>query len=80
MTQIQRRRFLLASGALLAAPLARAQPAGKVYRVGYLSFNPPQKASHLLAALKEGLRCSLTTCRELVGCKSRRGEISRSPL
>ena len=26
------------------------------------------------------LRCSLTTCRELVGCKSRRGEISRSPL
>ena len=26
------------------------------------------------------LRCSLTSCRELVGCKSRRGEISRSPL
>ena len=26
------------------------------------------------------LWCSLTTCRELVGCESRRGEISRSPL
>jgi putative ABC transport system substrate-binding protein len=36
MHQIRRRQFLIATGALLAAPLARAQQAGKVYRVGWL--------------------------------------------
>jgi putative ABC transport system substrate-binding protein len=34
MGQIGRRDFLVASGALLAAPLARAQQAGRMFRVG----------------------------------------------
>jgi putative ABC transport system substrate-binding protein len=56
MSQVRRRNFLLATGALLAAPLARAQPARKAYRVGYLSVNPPQVNSHLLKAFREGMR------------------------
>jgi len=54
MSEIERRKFLLAGGALLAAPLARGQPAGKVYRIGVLSpgFPPPG----LLEAFRDGLR------------------------
>lgn len=37
MNHLRRRRFLLATGALLAAPLARAQQTTKVRRIGYLS-------------------------------------------
>ena len=37
MGQGRRRQFLIAAGALLAAPLARAQSAGKRYRVGFLA-------------------------------------------
>jgi ABC-type uncharacterized transport system substrate-binding protein len=38
MHSVQRRDFLIAAGALLAAPLAaEAQPTAKVYRIGYLS-------------------------------------------
>ena len=36
MNQIQRRKFLLATGALLAAPLACAQSPAKVPRIGML--------------------------------------------
>ena len=44
MKQVRRRHFLLATGALLAAPLAaRAQPAQKVYRVGVLSYYLPRE-------------------------------------
>ena len=44
MEQVRRRHFLLATGALLAAPLAaRAQPAQKVYRVGVLSYFTPRE-------------------------------------
>ena len=56
MGQVQRRQFLMAAGALLAAPLARAQTAGRIYRVGYLATYPPQTFSQLLVALIEGLR------------------------
>ena len=56
MSQTCRRQFLITAGALLAAPLARAQPVGKVHRIGYLSLNPPQTFAHLIEALKEGLR------------------------
>jgi len=37
MGQILRRQFLTATGALLGAPLVRAQQAGKVYRVGWVN-------------------------------------------
>lgn len=37
MGQIRRRQFLISTGALLAAPLARAQQSMKVRRIGYLS-------------------------------------------
>ena len=37
MKVVLRRQFLIATGALLAAPLARAQQPGKAYRVGWLS-------------------------------------------
>lgn len=37
MSHVQRRRFLIASGALLAAPLAHGQQTQKVKRIGYLS-------------------------------------------
>src|SRR5687767_8289753 len=53
MSERQRRRFLLAVGALLTAPLAtRAQPAGKVPRIGILgSQNTPH-----WEGLRQGLR------------------------
>ena len=37
MGQVRRRHFLISTGALLAAPLARAQQTMKVTRIGYLS-------------------------------------------
>ena len=41
MSRIQRRDFLVAAGALLAAPLAaQAQPASRTYRIGYLGSAP----------------------------------------
>jgi putative ABC transport system substrate-binding protein len=40
MGRVQRRDFLIATGAMLVAPLgAEAQQPGKVYRIGYLSAN-----------------------------------------
>lgn len=41
MSQSRRRQFLIASGALLAAPLARAQSAGRVYRVALVFQSAP---------------------------------------
>jgi putative ABC transport system substrate-binding protein len=41
----------------LAAPLpAEEQPAGKVYRIGYLGVNRPEQVQHLLDVLDSGLR------------------------
>jgi putative ABC transport system substrate-binding protein len=43
--------------ALLAAPLAvEAQQAGRVYRIGYLSFSSPASNPHLIEAFRQGLR------------------------
>ena len=52
---MDRRRFLLTSLAgILAAPLGGgAQQAGRIYRIGYLSFSPNSAAE---AAFREGLR------------------------
>lgn len=56
MGQLGRRRFLIASGALLAAPFAFAQPRGKAFRVAYLTVSGRDAASHLIDALERGLR------------------------
>ena len=47
MTRVERRVFLAGTLALLAAPLAvEAQPAGKVWRIGYLSLAQADTARH----------------------------------
>lgn len=57
MNFARRRQFLLAASALLAAPIVGAQPAGRVYRIGWLTLGKPSPASaYLTEALKEGLR------------------------
>jgi putative ABC transport system substrate-binding protein len=54
---VDRRRFLAGSVCLLAAPLAaEAQPAGKVYRIGWLSLSTPAGNADLLAGFREGLQ------------------------
>ena len=56
MGLVQRRNFLIAVGALLAAPLAaEAQQAAKVARIGYLSPNLAA-SPHLRDAFLQGLR------------------------
>ena len=55
MDRVQRRDFLIAAGALLAAPLAaEAQQAAKVARIGYLSNLAT--SPHLREAFRQGLR------------------------
>lgn len=55
MGQVGRRQFLIASGALLAAPLVRAQRPEKVYRIGMPNVvNRP--ANPFIAAFEDGLR------------------------
>lgn len=54
MGPMGRRRFLAGMGALLAAPIAGAQPAGKVYRVGYL-MSQAQPRSATQVALVQAL-------------------------
>jgi putative tryptophan/tyrosine transport system substrate-binding protein len=54
MTQRQRRRFLLASSALLAAPFVRAQGSA-LPLVGYLSMGNSDANSHLAAAFRRGI-------------------------
>ena len=55
---MNRRRFIANLGlGFLAAPLAAgAQPAGKVYRVGYLSAASPEAYEHLIQAFLRGLK------------------------
>src|SRR6185295_19912287 len=56
MDRVQRRDFLIAAGALLAAPLvAEAEQAAKVTRIGYLSHNLAA-SPHLREAFLQGLR------------------------
>ena len=54
MTQRQRRAFLLASSALLAAPFVRAQGSA-LPLVGYLSIGNSDANSHLAAAFRRGI-------------------------
>ena len=54
---IDRRGFVLgAATALLSARVSRAQPAGKTYRIGYLSGGSSTVGSQLIDAFREGLR------------------------
>jgi putative ABC transport system substrate-binding protein len=55
---ISRRAFLgTVAGGLLAAPrAAEAQPAGKVWRIGFIQTAAPNEMEHLTKALDEGLR------------------------
>ena len=56
MDRVQRRDFLIAAGAFLAAPLAaEAQQAAKVPRIGYLATSRGP-SPHLYEALLQGLR------------------------
>jgi len=56
MERLQRRDFLVAVGAILAAPLAAdAQPMARIARVGYLATNPAT-SPHLRDAFFQGMR------------------------
>lgn len=52
----RRREFLLTTGALLTAPLARAQSPRRPFRVAHISINSLQTRKHLNDALELGLR------------------------
>ncbi|HTE86559.1 MAG TPA: ABC transporter substrate-binding protein [Dehalococcoidia bacterium] len=57
MARVPRRVFLIAVGALLAAPLAaEAQQAGKVFRIGYLSAPTRDSVGGVLEAFLRALR------------------------
>jgi len=56
MRQVTRRRLLLATGALLAAPAAWPREARRVYRVVYLTTYPPQSGRRYTDYLKDSLR------------------------
>lgn len=58
MSQAQRRYFLIAAGALLAAPLkpALAQRRGKIFQIGYVGNSTPSAESALVAGFRQGLR------------------------
>ena len=54
---VQRRDFLIAAGAFLAAPfVAKAQPTGKSYRLGFLGLSSPSDYAPYLNAFLLGLR------------------------
>lgn len=54
--RVRRRQFLIASGAWLAVPLARAQPARKSYRIGYATLAPLSVLAPYTSAFEQGLR------------------------
>ena len=56
MSRSRRRQFLIASGALLAAPLASAQPARKPVRIGYAMLAPLSVLAPYTNAFEQGLR------------------------
>jgi len=56
MNGVRRRQFLIVAGALLAAPLARAQTAEKVFRIGFLGNSTAAFEASLVGPFREGLR------------------------
>src|SRR5512134_4001742 len=56
MSEIDRRQFLLATGALLAMPLAaNAQHAAKIPRIGFLGYGPRAGFTRHLATMWRNL-------------------------
>lgn len=55
MSPVPRRRFLLATGGLLAAPFTRAQQPRRIYRIAYLSASPRPTFSSVYDAFIQGL-------------------------
>jgi len=53
---MNRRRFVALIAGALAAPLARAQQARRIYRIGFPAIAPRHAIEHLIAALEQGLR------------------------
>lgn len=56
MSQVRRRQFLVAAGALLALPLAEAQQRAMPARIGYLTATNPQSARDFLDPFTQGMR------------------------
>ena len=56
MSQVGRRQFLIAAGALFAAPPAAWAQQAKKVRVGYLSSNPPSDTQEAIDAFRMRLR------------------------
>ncbi len=56
MKRRERRRFLIAAGALLAAPFARAQAPEKMHRVAWLTGGSPKSDARFLEAFRDGLK------------------------
>jgi putative ABC transport system substrate-binding protein len=81
MDRVQRRDFLIAAGALLAAPLAaEAQQAAKIASIGHLAANPAT-SPHLREPLLQGLRdLGYVEGRNLViEYRSAEGKVERLP-
>lgn len=53
---IDRRRFVGALAATAVVPFSGAQPAGKVYRIGYIQTATPDEQAHLTKAFEDALR------------------------
>src|SRR4030095_8601709 len=55
---MDRRTFLsaFAGGLVIARSFADAQPAAKVYRIGYLQTSTRQEQRHMVKAFEDGLR------------------------
>jgi len=56
MGPVRRRQLLIASGAVLVAPLVCGQQAGRVYRVAFLSLGTPTQSSPARDAFADALR------------------------
>jgi putative ABC transport system substrate-binding protein len=56
VAEIERRHFLAVAGALLAAPLARAQQGGRVYRIGLLSALSRTNSRPFIEEFLQGMR------------------------
>ncbi len=81
---MQRRKFILAlGGAAVAWPLAAhaQQPAGRVYRIGYLSIASREQTLHFINAVEEGLRSLGYRVGEnvVIEYRSANGELERLP-
>jgi ABC-type uncharacterized transport system substrate-binding protein len=81
---MQRRKFIMALGGAAAGwPIAALaqQPAGRVYRVGYLSIASREQTLHLIKAFEEGLRSLGYRVGENVVIEDRfaNGEVERLP-